>query len=117
MGQRFRPNHGSLATAGRPLFCDVGRTFGPFVIGQKIAVIRIEGEPCLSRSVWSLPGPLPQHGLAAERARGVKAKGLVRFSREAMAARGLLLQRTEILPGTFASTTKTADWLSGVLAL
>jgi len=40
------------------------------------------------------------------------------FAREAKAGRkGLFILHTEIFPGTFASTTETADWLIGTLGL
>jgi hypothetical protein len=42
----------------------------------------------------------------------------LRFARDAMAGRKtMMVTHTEIFPGTFASTTETADWLLGQLGL
>jgi hypothetical protein len=58
------------------------------------------------------PGP------AESRLETGKLEPWLAFAREAVAGRKrLLVVHTEIFPGTFASTTETADWLLGALGL
>jgi hypothetical protein len=58
------------------------------------------------------PGPLES------RLETGKLEPWLAFAREAVAGRKrLLVVHTEIFPGTFASTTETADWLLGALGL
>jgi len=58
------------------------------------------------------PGPLES------RLETGKLEPWLAFAREAVAGRRrLLVVHTEIFPGTFASTTETADWLLGALGL
>jgi hypothetical protein len=58
------------------------------------------------------PGPLES------RLEAGKLEPWLAFAREAVAGRKrLLVLHTEIFPGTFASTTETADWLIGQLGL
>ncbi len=58
------------------------------------------------------PGPLES------RLETGKLEPWLAFAREAVAGRKrLLILHTEIFPGTFASTTETADWLLGSLGL
>ena len=62
--------------------------------------------------VSGTPGPLESQLETS------KLEGWLRFAREAMAGRRrLLIIHTEIFPGTYASTTETADWLLRQLGL
>jgi hypothetical protein len=62
--------------------------------------------------VGGTPGPLESQLEAS------KLQGWLTFAREAMAGRRrLLITHTEIFPGSYASTTETADWLIRELGL
>ena len=107
-GARFSP----LALAGWSAGCGALRE----LLKQPAAVARIDRVVAIdgihTDYVDGKPGPLESRLEAA------KLEPWLAFARAAVAGRKrLLVTHTEIFPGTFASTTETADWLAASLGL
>jgi hypothetical protein len=107
-GARFRP----ITLAGWSAGCGALRE----LLGQPEALARVERVVAIdgihTDYVGGTPGPLES------RLETRKLQPWLAFAREAVAGRkGLLVLHTEVFPGTFASTTETADWLLRELSL
>jgi hypothetical protein len=76
----------------------------------------VDGVLCIDGIHTSYPGGKP--GPRESAIDSAKLKPFLEFAREAVAGRKrLLVTHSEIFPGTFASTTETADWLLDELDL
>jgi hypothetical protein len=107
-GARFRP----VTLAGWSAGCGALRELlkQPSAVARTERVVAIDG--IHTDYVDGKPGPLES------RLETGKLEPWLAFAREAMAGRKrLLVLHTEIFPGTFASTTETADWLLRELGL
>jgi hypothetical protein len=107
-GRRF----GAVTLAGWSAGCGALRELlrQPASLARVARVIAIDG--IHTDYVDGKPGPLESRLDAA------KLEPWLAFAREAVAGRKrLLIVHTEIFPGTFASTTETADWLLASLGL
>jgi hypothetical protein len=107
-GVRFRP----ITLAGWSAGCGALRE----LLGQPEAAVRVERVVAIdgihTDYVGGTPGPLES------RLETRKLQPWLAFAREAVAGRKrLLVLHTEVFPGTFASTTETADWLLRELSL
>jgi len=105
---RFRP----VTLAGWSAGCGAVRELlrQPGSVSRVDRVLAIDG--IHTDYVDGRPGPLES------RLETAKLAPWLAFAREAVAGRKeLLVVHTEIFPGTFASTTETADWLVGALGL
>ena len=107
-GARLRP----VTLAGWSAGCGAIRELlrHPEAVARIDRVLAIDG--IHTDYVDGRPGP------AESRLETGKLEPWLAFAREAVAGRKrLLVVHTEIFPGTFASTTETADWLLGELGL
>ena len=107
-GLRFRP----ITLVGWSAGCGALRELlrQPASVSRVARVVAIDG--IHTDYVDGKPGPLES------RLETGKLEPWLAFAREAMAGRKrLLVLHTEIFPGTFASTTETADWLIRELGL
>jgi hypothetical protein len=107
-GARFRP----VTLAGWSAGCGAVRELlrQPDSVSRIDRVLAIDG--IHTDYVDGRPGPVEP------RLETGKLEPWLAYSREAVAGRKrLLVAHTEIFPGTFASTTETADWLVGALGL
>jgi hypothetical protein len=102
LGVRFRP----VTVAGWSAGCGAIRELlrQPASLASIQRIVAIDG--IHTDYVGGAPGPMESQ------LEGSKLQGWLEFAREAMAGRRrLLITHTEIFPGTYASTTETADWL------
>ena len=107
-GLRFRPITLVGWSAGSGALRELLRQ--PASVSRVARVVAIDG--IHTDYVDGKPGPLES------RLETGKLEPWLAFAREAMAGRKrLLVLHTEIFPGTFASTTETADWLIRELGL
>jgi hypothetical protein len=107
-GARLRP----VTVAGWSAGCGAIRELlrHPDAVARIDRILAIDG--IHTDYVDGRPGP------AESRLVTEKLEPWLAFAREAVAGRKrLLILHTEIFPGTFASTTETADWLLGALGL
>jgi hypothetical protein len=107
-GVRLRP----ITLAGWSAGCGALRELlrQPEAVSRVDRIIAIDGVH--TDYVDGKPGPLES------RIETTKLEPWIAFAREAVAGRKrLLVVHTEIFPGTFASTTETADWLIRELGL
>jgi hypothetical protein len=107
-GARLRP----VTIAGWSAGCGAIRELlrHPDAVSRIDRILAIDG--IHTDYVGGRPGPLES------RLETSKLHPWLAFAREAVAGRKrLLILHTEIFPGTFASTTETADWLLGELGL
>jgi len=107
-GGRFRP----ITLVGWSAGCGALRELlrQPAAVSRVDRIVAIDG--IHTDYVDGKPGPLES------RIETGKLEPWAAFAREAMAGRKrLLVLHTEIFPGTFASTTETADWLIRELGL
>jgi hypothetical protein len=108
LGVHFRP----VTVAGWSAGCGAIRE----LLKQSASMTRVDRIVAIdgihTDYVGGTPGPLESQLEAS------KLQGWLRFAREAVAGhRRLLITHTEIFPGTYASTTETADWLIRELGL